>query len=132
MDQTYLAQIIDWVDEWKPVLRLQDWQICCVVKNIHNMPSGLLGYCDVCAQKRQAQLGFLDPDDVRDMIYPPDLEQVVVHELLHCYTECVKDWNDMTDVTMLEQMVDGLAWTLVAMKRSGADMTQVRLLMGLK
>lgn len=131
MDQTYLAQIIDWVDEWKPVLRLQDWQIRCEVCRADSM-DGAYGTCKAIASKRQALIRILDPDEVipHHYIWEFDLEQVVVHELLHCYTHLIEDAQEIENSMMLEQMVDGLAWTLVAMKRSGADMTQVRLLMG--
>lgn len=122
-------QVEAWVEEWKPVLRLQDWQIRIEIHGAEAMPE-ILGANRAIAQKRQAVIKLLDPDEYvsSGMVWPYDIEEVLVHELLHCYTHQIEDSQDIENTMMLEQMVDGLAWTLVAMKRAGADMTKVRAL----
>ena len=67
-----------------------------------------------------ADILLLDPMDYDDASFAQDMEQTLVHELMHLVLEVLTPENkESLEYVMLEQIVDSLATTLVKLKRGG-------------
>ena len=106
--------------EWQRILRLQDWDVIVTVERASNMRvSEVNGECEWTLQTKQARIRILDPIDYPDNIkWPQDMEQTLVHELLHLHFAPFDrfDRESLEHVTM-EQAIDLIAGALVNLKR---------------
>lgn len=113
------AQVQVHIDYWTPILRLQDWTIDVVFKRYWSMDANTAGQCDHNLSLKKATILLLDPQDLNDT---EDLEEIVVHELLHLHTATfhsaeVKSLHGLRRIGM-ENMVDQLAQALVNLRRT--------------
>lgn len=102
------------VCKWRRRLRLHDWTITVersTVAEIDALADALIDVPNRAARIRVAS------DGRRRASSPYDLEQVVVHELVHIPLEWMREAllraGDKTGETLLDQTVDALAWALV-------------------
>ena len=100
------------LDYWKPRLGLSDWEIRFEAKHPHDMRSEAQGSCYVTRSRRIAYIEVAEPQAKEH-----DVEQTVVHELLHCYFD-LQDF-DAKDYAYVqsETGVDALACLLVKQRR---------------
>lgn len=109
--------------KWLSILRLRDWDVVVKIMPKHVM-GDRFGFVNVLAEKRQASISLLDHKE-----YPPsedwfryDMEQTLVHEILHIYTDLMvcqveQPFYDAHISVPCEQMVDALATILVNQQR---------------
>lgn len=116
--------------EWQARLRLSDWQI--TVEYVRNKATDDTWWGTVCrweAGDRWAVIQLVDPSSLDMIDYPYghyDVEETLVHELLHIYTEGIQGRQGGTfprrntaEDTYAEQMADAVSAALVVLKRSG-------------
>lgn len=114
---------------WQRELRLQDWRITVAIvdephefvgppSEVANL-SGQIQYG--VAAYRHAMIRLLRPDHPTlasgagpQWLAPHDLEQVLVHELLHLY---IGDISGRSATSAEEMAIDTIAWTLVTLDR---------------
>lgn len=108
--------------EWQGVLRLQDWDVKVKLARQREFSNpSAMGECRWTLPNKQALILLVDPVDYPDDTeWPYDMEQVLVHELLHLHAAAFDAFEDDSpqDVA-LEQMIECLACGLVRLKRNG-------------
>ena len=105
--------------EWQKRLRLQDWKIYVEISRDRDMKfEGNGGEVHWQIEAKQAVINIIDPID-----YPPntmaeqDMEQTLVHELLHLhFAPFDAEHNTPADVAQ-EQAIHAIAEALVKLKR---------------
>lgn len=121
-----LGQCIQVIRWWCDRLGLGEWQIDCAILRSFEMDDcqALLGW-QHC--KLSAVVKLLDPMDHGMAESPIDMEQSIVHELLHLRFVDWLEWskekglaNDFVQSVTLEQPTERLSWVLVNMRRESA------------
>ncbi|SRR5229473_2248000 len=103
--------------EWQKLLRLQDWKITAKFVNSDEIAEDRVGECNHLAEAREADINILLPssDEVvteRDQ----DVENTLVHELLHCHFAPFRD-EDRAVVVQHEQAIEAITEALLVLKR---------------
>jgi len=112
-----LDELKDLCDEWKKILGLQNWDIIILLCNYEELDQ-IKGSCSWQIKNRHAVIRILDPKFYISEYYPFDMEQVLVHELLHCFWGILDDHKvDSIDDDIHEQNIDLLSIALVGLKR---------------
>lgn len=114
--------------EWQKILRLQDWIVSTSIERGRDFNlEKSQGECSWNIQTKLAKIRVLDPSD-----YPPgsmieqDMEQTLVHELLHLHYAPFDNFNyDSLENTALEQSIDSIAMALVNLKRGNYNWQQL-------
>ena len=79
-------QLQEKLKEWQERLRLQDWIVRARICRRHELPSNSQGRVYVTLSKKMANILILDPVDYEpDNMLPQDMENSLVHELLHLH-----------------------------------------------
>jgi hypothetical protein len=114
--------------KWQKILRCQDWDIDVSVDRYSKMvEGGLAGYIHRDYTHKYAHVHLIDPVDIdkstwhEDNTFPYDMEQVLVHELLHLGTNYFEPDEDGIMNDQVEQFIDQMAWALVRLDRQGED-----------
>lgn len=109
------------LDEWVQILHLEAWEIHTFIRRRRDIPDKQAeGYTSYSFERRMADILLLDPMDYDDASFAQDMEQTLVHELMHLVLEVLTPENkESLEYVMLEQIVDSLATTLVKLKRGG-------------
>lgn len=108
--------------EWQKILRLQDWDVHVSIVRDSNMKlKDVNGECEWVLQTKQAHIRILDPIDYpEDTRWPQDMEQTLVHELLHLHFAPFDTHADGSlEHTSMEQAIDMIAGALLSLKRGG-------------
>lgn len=108
--------------EWQKILRLQDWDVRVSVERASDMKlKHVNGECEWVLQTKQAHIRILDPIDYpQDTGWPQDMEQVLIHELLHLHFAPFDAFENNThEHTSMEQAIDMIAGALLSLKRGG-------------
>ena len=105
--------------EWQDRLRLNEWDI---VVNIYRAREfyneGCIGENTWELRKAESIIRILDPVDYPENTrFPLDMEQVLVHELLHLLFAPFEPNDKTLQHDFMEQTIDRLAKVLVDMKR---------------
>lgn len=114
-----MDQVAALLPEWQEALRLRDWHVHVSIERLRDMGGHRAGCCTWLLSTRTADIKLLDPVDYPDVTWPYDMEQVLVHELLHLslaglsHEDDEPEWFDIAR----EQAIDSIAETLVALKR---------------
>lgn len=110
---------------WQKVLRLQDWEIKVEYVREKTMPQAWGTVSKRHIGHRMATIEVCDPSSFSLLDFPDndvvsDPEYVLVHELLHIYTEGIlKDHErETTEDIWAEQMADTVARALVKLDRA--------------
>lgn len=97
--------------KWIPRLRLGDWQIAVsYVEGLTMDGAPVHGLCSPFLERRRAKIEINDPSTPHDCDYPPTVEEVLVHELLHV---AAAELARTGGVIAEEQLVDVLTSNLV-------------------
>lgn len=107
---------------WQERLRLQDWYIKIRFARSsefdHGSSSGEVIYE---LRSKQAMIKILDPIDYpRNTSWEQDVEETVVHELLHLHFGSLQIEEEFKSI-MLEQAICCIADGLITTKREGSD-----------
>lgn len=109
--------------EWQRILRLQDWDVIVSIDRASNLISDCQGQCEWTLPTKQARIRILDPVDFPpESRWPQDMEQTLVHELLHLHFAPFDRFEreSLEHVTM-EQAIDLIAGALVNLKRKTGE-----------
>lgn len=101
-------------EEWQKRLRLQDWVVKCRIARNKEGLEKVQGNCTWVLTKKMATILVLDPLDYPDdTMHPQDMEQTLVHELLHLHFCPFDDESNTPKEIAIEQAVDCIAFALV-------------------
>ena len=115
-----VEQLRELTEEWQQRLGLMDWRLHVTLEHDADM-NNKAGEVDWTLSLKQATIRLIDPETVRQsLVFPYDLEQTLVHELLHLHSAPFDTFKTggMKE-TALEVMIDKTATALVELKRSG-------------
>jgi hypothetical protein len=103
---------------WQRELRLEDWSVCYHIRKHFDMPSSKAdGVSKVFSEQKIAYIYLMEPAD-HEWKESYDMEQVLVHELLHIPFD---PWMDRSKEGPLwaaqEAFIDQMATTLVRLNR---------------
>jgi hypothetical protein len=107
--------------EWQRILRLQDWDVVVSIDRARDMTlSEVDGECEWTLASKQARIRILDPMDFPpDSKWPQDMEQILVHELLHLHFAPFDRFErGSLEHVAMEQAIDLIASALVKLKRT--------------
>jgi hypothetical protein len=109
--------------EWQKLLRLQDWRIVSKFVNPEilkerTQEEKAVGACGAFAETKEAEIIILGPQywseeyDARER----DVEDTIVHELLHCHFAPFEGKNDAVALQH-EQAIEAITEALLVLKR---------------
>ncbi len=109
------------VAEWQFRLKLQDWDVRVRYCRRYDMPAAQ-GECRYTPEDKKAVVTILDPNDYEpNDFWPQDVEETVVHELLHLHLGTIVTIDAKDDrSTVQEQVINAIAHALVETKRMAA------------
>lgn len=101
------------LDEWQQRLKLQPWNIRARIAKEKDMElQGVGGECHWTLENRTALINLLRHEDYANELFAHDMEQILVHELLHLhFAPFFKNKVEQ------EQLIDLMASVLVGLKR---------------
>ena len=105
--------------EWQDVLRLRDWDVQAELVRYWEIPDkkGETAFLSNNQRWAKVRLRVHDDTPTADNFAPTDLEQVLVHELLHVkFHDCERDIEELYGRD-LHRVVEELADALVMLKR---------------
>jgi len=110
------------VNKWQKILRLQYLQVFVYVKSLRDLPDDYrdcYGFCQPNISSKQAVITIRSEIDHDDQPLPFDIEQVIVHELLHLYTAdmSVLETPGSFEYIAMEQMIELLSWAFITLDR---------------
>ena len=126
------------LEKWQKILRCQDWDIDITIARYSKMDNGdVAGWITREYTKKYAHIHLLDPVDIDKSTYhngntfPYDMEQVLVHELLHLGTNYFEpeDKGEGIFRDNLEQFVEQISWALIRLDRRDCEMVDPSLTM---
>jgi len=116
--------------EWQKILRLQDWRIKIRFATAEELKEATdadaIGGCQSLVEAREANLLLLppealNPNDEREQ----DIENTIVHELLHCHFAAFKSDDSQVQLAQ-EQAIEAISEALVNLKRQRAAQRATR------
>jgi hypothetical protein len=116
MGNNFLDQetLEDRVRYWQQRLRLQDWAVEIVMERAYDL-GDYWGKIHVAEDKRRARIRIMDPIDLSPAaIAPYDMDQIIVHELLHIHLYPITKAEDSMPE---EQAIEAISWALVGLDR---------------
>lgn len=106
---------------WQKRLRLQDWDITAefsLAKDIQN--EGALGETRIIPNWKTADIKLLSVSEMsEDDLRNGDIEQTLVHELLHLHTDALFYMTDQSKPLSIinEQLIEAISHALVELDR---------------
>lgn len=101
---------------WQKRLKLTHWTLAVRYHRAHECPDDA-GRCSFVQRTLQARISIVDPIDWPDDVFLQDVEQVLVHELLHLWFCAVQPEESNREMICFEQEIDTVAAALVAAAR---------------
>jgi hypothetical protein len=110
------------LQEWQKRLRLQDWNIDVKIKRARDILDGCQAEVNWVLTKKMAIISIMDPFDYpSDSMEPQDMEDSLVHELLHLHLAPISNYgNDDNYQIFEEQAIESIASGLIAAYRENA------------
>jgi hypothetical protein len=110
---------------WQEQLGLMDWRLHVTLEHDADM-NDRAGEVDWTLTLKQATIRLIHPDTIRkSLVFPYDLEQTLVHELLHLHAAPFDTFKQGgLKNAALEVMIDKTATALVELKRAGEEHAQ--------
>lgn len=103
------ATLIEICRKWQRRLRLQDWDIKIIFVRQFEMRPDVLGCCEPVIEKKVALIKIVDPIDYpTDCRWGLDVENTIIHELLHCHFEPVSKDGGVFVEQAIESITSGL------------------------
>lgn len=110
-------QLVAKCKEWQVVLRLQDWDVKAGIFRERDMAIGGEGECDWNLTRKIASIRILDPIDYPEgAMIPMDMEDTLVHELLHLHFAPFFNEEKSTEQ---EQAINSITNGLISLARGG-------------
>lgn len=107
---------------WQKVLRLQDWTIRVAFRHVVDMEPGNEAEVDTNFPLKRAAIAIVYPDEYRSRVgWPQEVEESLVHELLHLHLEPWQVEKGSLEYVLQEQAVESLAHALVELARGQHD-----------
>lgn len=111
---------------WQKVLRLSDWVISAKITRERDFSrGGRAGEIEWVIHNKTAAVRMLDSVDYPEgLIEDQDMEQTLVHELLHLHLAPIRyNYGNNEDVYEIfeEQAIDSIATALVRVSRENGD-----------
>ena len=103
--------------EWQKRLRLQDWGIFVKTARQAEMQCGGQGECEWVLKRKEATIVLVDPIDYPLELVDQDMEETLVHELLHLHFVILQPKDGTAEDTALEQAIVCIAGALVSGRR---------------
>lgn len=110
--------------EWQSRLRLADWNVRVLLSKPDDLKEGCQATIIMVITRKEATLLLMDHRYYQDdQVWPQDMEEALVHELLHIYTNAMgyaaygSGEKPMLYEIAEEQLIQSLATSLVALKR---------------
>lgn len=105
--------------EWQKVLGVQDWDVKCCIKRSRDMNmQEAQAECQWTIQNKQATINICDPVDYPPHEWEQDMEDSLVHELMHLHCAPFDDFERFSaEDTALEQMIVKTSGALIRLKR---------------
>jgi hypothetical protein len=109
--------------EWQKRLRLQDWIIQVRIARANELPENSMGCVHAVLPKKMASIKVLDPIDYdHSLMVPQDMEDTLVHELLHLHLEPILQGIDDSKYIEVEQAIESISFGLVtALREIGGE-----------
>ena len=107
--------------EWQKRLRLQDWGIFVKTARLAEMQCGGQGECEWVLKRKEATIVLVDPIDYPLELVDQDMEETLVHELLHLHFVILQPKDGTAEDTALEQAIVCISEALVKLKREGVS-----------
>jgi len=109
--------------EWQKRLKLRDWTISVKFADLKFLRDltdieNPVGACEHFAETKQARIWVLQPSewDAEPNERQQDVEDTIVHELLHCHFAAFGDRSDVGRL-YVEQTIETLTAALIGLKR---------------
>lgn len=106
---------------WQKKLRLADWRVTIKFVRAEEMGDEAQGKCHWNDQARTAAIWILHPDDYKPTNYPNDVQQdiedTIVHELLHLHLIAWDTDDKPADERFMEQAIESITGALLTLKR---------------
>ena len=109
--------------EWQNILRLQDWEIHVRFAHSSSFPSEQeqsMSQAEVHVEERlhYAVVRLIFPEDYSHGDgHPQDMEQCLVHELLHIHFYSFRLDADSPEFNAVERVIETISQSLVGLKR---------------
>lgn len=104
--------------EWKPILRLQDWDITAEYARHWDM-NGAVGNCTPSIERNLATIKILEPSDIDPSIRGNNsVLATLVHELLHVPCNYFRPDTDSLNYQLWERHIDMMSVILVNLHRA--------------
>jgi hypothetical protein len=112
------------LQEWQKRLRLQDWIIKVRTARAYELPEASMACVNSTLENKTASILILDPIDYEPgLMLPQDMENSLVHELLHLHLLPIHGDDDSKHVAV-EQAIECIASGLIAAHRENTIVTQ--------
>lgn len=127
MTQKKLEQISK---RWQKLLSLQDWEINIRLAEPDKILDRSLGQARINLKRKIAHIAVLDPkflSSLESKRAEAEIEDTVVHELIHCLIEpyAPNDWDSLSGV-LAEQSIDAIARAFVKLDKEKAPVKKKR------
>jgi hypothetical protein len=107
--------------QWQKRLRVQDWDVRVRVKRRHQMElESKRAGCNYSLKLKEALIEIQSPLDYQPSVWPNDMEQSLVHELLHLHFALFSADDETPEGVAQEQAIDLIASALVSLARGEA------------
>lgn len=108
-------QLLKLCRTWQKRLRLEDWDVALCFAPPHAMSKpDALGQVQACAERKDALIKILRPEDWTDSPFGDTVETTLVHELVHIHTIPIHEGaNGASRRLAEEQALSGLVPALV-------------------
>jgi hypothetical protein len=115
-----MEQLEDRLQYWQARLGLRDWGIEIMFDRAYNMGDDL-AKIHIMEDKRRARIRMTEANDFDpSSLLPYDMEQVLIHELLHIhFWPLTRDGG--SNVTAEEQAIEAISWALITLERRAEE-----------
>ena len=104
--------------EWQVRLRLQDWDVKLRFARAYEI-DGADARNVFQRNYKTSSIKIVSAEDIDpSRLHQPDVEQSLVHELLHLHFASIDNFSG-AELVIFEQAIDLIAWGLVNAKRGG-------------
>ena len=104
--------------EWQQILKLVDWDVSVKIVSREEIEEGAEGRCDFVINNKTADISLIKPEGYPfDALRPYDIEQTLVHELLHLHFAPFNADTGLKAISQ-EQAINAIAGALVKLKNT--------------
>lgn len=116
--ENQMKKLVNITKYWQQRLRLNDWKVNVALVKHGGIDEGAVGECETIVTRKVAYIKLLMPE-VYDYQGKYDIEQTLVHELLHLHFAPFMLNRGDKGYLQQEQAIDLIADGLVGAKRDG-------------